>query len=238
LPLSGLAGNNPASCRAKNTPTPHLFMAATELYKIISVSGLPILVFLLGSIPWGLVIARGFTAIDIRKQGSRNIGATNVARLAGIPLGLLTLVLDMFKGSVSVYLAMILIGTEWGWGEGYISFVALAVFLGHLFPVYTKFKNGGKGVATALGCFLIISPGASAIIIVIFFLSLWAGKRVSVGSLIASAALPAVVWLVTDSIAFSVCALTLAVLIYIRHQDNIKRLLSGTEPPFRPKPPR
>jgi glycerol-3-phosphate acyltransferase PlsY len=213
-------------------------MAATELQKIISVSGLPILAFLLGSIPWDLVIVRRFTAIDIRKQGSGNIGATNVGRLAGIPLGLLTLVLDMFKGSVSVYLAMILIGTEWVWSEGYISFIALAAFLGHLYPVYMKFNNGGKGVATALGCFLIISPGTSAIIIVIFFLSVWASKRVSVGSLIASAALPAAVWLVTDSIAFSVCALTVAVLIYIRHQDNIKRLLSGTEPPFRPKPPR
>ena len=139
---------------------------------------------------------------------------------------------------MSVYLAMILIGTEWVWGEGYISFIALAAFLGHLYPVYTKFNNGGKGVATALGCFLIISPGASTIIIVIFFLTVWASKRVSVGSLMASAALPAAVWLVTNSIAFSVCALTVAVLIYIRHKDNIKRLLSGTEPPFRPTPPR
>jgi glycerol-3-phosphate acyltransferase PlsY len=213
-------------------------MTATELHKIISVSGLPILAFLLGSIPWGLVIVRRFTAIDIRKQGSGNIGATNVGRLAGIPLGLLTMALDMFKGSVSVYLAMILIGTEWVGSEGYISFIALAAFLGHLYPVYMKFNNGGKGVATALGCFFIISPGASAIIIVIFFLTAWTSKRVSVGSLIASAALPAAVWLVTDSIAFSVCALTVAVLIYVRHQDNIKRLLSGTEPPFRPKPPR
>jgi glycerol-3-phosphate acyltransferase PlsY len=209
-----------------------------EMHKIISVSGLPIMAFLLGSIPWGLVIARRFTAIDISKQGSGNIGATNVGRLAGIPLGLLTLALDMFKGSVSVYLAMILIGTEWVWSEGFISFIALAAILGHLYPVYLKFNNGGKGVATALGCFLIISPGASALIIVIFFLIVWASKRVSVGSLVASAALPAAVWLVTDSVAFSVCALTVAVLIYIRHKDNIKRLLSGTEPPFRSKPPR
>jgi glycerol-3-phosphate acyltransferase PlsY len=209
-----------------------------EMHKIISISGLPLVAFLLGSIPWGLVIARRFTTIDIRKQGSGNIGATNVGRLAGIPLGLLTLALDMFKGSVSVYLAMILIGTEWVWSEGYISFIALAAFLGHLYPVYLKFNSGGKGVATALGCFLIISPGASAVIIVIFFLIVWASKRVSLGSLVASAALPAAVWLVTDSIAFSVCALTVAVLIYIRHKDNIKRLLSGTEPPFRPTPPR
>jgi glycerol-3-phosphate acyltransferase PlsY len=213
-------------------------MAATELHKIISVGGLPILAFLLGSIPWGLVIVRRFTAIDIKKQGSGNIGATNVGRLAGIPLGLLTLALDMFKGSVSVYLAMILIGTEWVWSEGYISFIALAAFLGHLYPVYMKFNNGGRGVATALGCFLIISPVASAIIIVIFLLSVWTSKRVSVGSLIASAALPVAVWLIMDSIVYSVCALIVAVLIYIRHQDNIKRLLSSTEPPFRTKRPR
>jgi glycerol-3-phosphate acyltransferase PlsY len=213
-------------------------MAAMELHKIISVSGLPILAFLLGSIPWGLVIVHRFTAIDIRKQGSGNIGATNVGRLAGIPLGLSTLVLDMLKGSVSVYLAIILVGTEWVWSEGYISFIVLAAFLGHLYPIYLKFNKGGKGVATALGCFFIISPGVSAIIIVIFFLTVLVSKRVSVASLLASAALPAAVWLVTDSIAFSVCALTIAVLICIRHQDNIKRLLSGTEPPFRPKPPR
>ncbi len=212
-------------------------MAAMELDKIISLSGLPILAFLLGSIPWGLVIARRITAIDIRKQGSGNIGATNVGRLAGIRLGLLTLILDIFKGSVSVYLAMIVVGTGWRWSEGYISFVALAVFLGHLYPVYLKFNNGGKGVATALGCFFIISPGTSAIIIVIFFLTAWASKRISVGSLIGSAALPAVVCWVTDSIAFCVCALTVAVLIFIRHRENIKRLLSGTEPPFRSKPP-
>jgi len=212
-------------------------MAAAKLHKIISLSGLPVLAFLLGSIPWGLIIMHRFTAIDIRQQGSGNIGATNVGRLAGIPLGLLTLVLDMFKGSVSVYLAMILIGPEGVWREGTISFIALAAFLGHLYPVYLKFKSGGKGVATALGCFLIISPGASAIIVVVFSITVWVSKRVSMGSLIGSAALPVAVWLVTDSVAFSVCALTVAVLIWIRHRDNIQRLLSGTEPPFRPPPP-
>jgi glycerol-3-phosphate acyltransferase PlsY len=196
-------------------------MNTTQFSKIFILSGLPILTYLLGSVPWGLVITRLFTALDIREQGSGNIGATNVGRMVGIPLGLLTLVLDMFKGSISVYLAMILVGTEWVWSEGYISFIALAAFLGHLYPVYMKFHNGGKGVATALGCFFIISPGASASIIVVFFLTAWASKRVSVASMLASAALPAAVWLVTDSIAFSVCALTVAVLIFIRHQDNI-----------------
>ena len=113
-------------------------MAAMELHRIIGLSGLPILAFLLGSIPWGLFIVRRFTAVDIRKQGSGNIGATNVGRLAGIPLGLLTLVLDVSKGSISVYPAMVLMGTEWVWREGYIAFIALAVFLGHLYPLYLK----------------------------------------------------------------------------------------------------
>jgi glycerol-3-phosphate acyltransferase PlsY len=207
-----------------------------QFFKIFGLCGLPILAYLLGSVPWGLVITRLLTALDIRQQGSGNIGATNVARLAGVPLGLLTLVLDMLKGAVPVLLAIIVIGYEDIWFDAYISLIALAAFGGHLYPVYLKFKGGGKGVATAIGCFIIISPGAGVTAIIIFLITAWTTKRVSAGSLVASAALPIAVWGLNRSMILTGCALIIAVFIYLRHKDNIKRLLSGSEPPFRSKP--
>jgi glycerol-3-phosphate acyltransferase PlsY len=211
-------------------------MNTPEFYKILSLFGLPIFAYLLGSVPWALIITRRFTAMDIRKLGSGNIGATNVSRMAGIRLGLLTLVMDVLKGSLPVYLTVKSIGAAGLWGELYLSFVALAAVLGHLYPVYMKFKNGGKGVATGIGCFLIISPAASGIVILVFSVVAWVSKRISAGSLVAAAALPVAVWGMNRSIVSAGCALTIAVFIWIRHKDNIQRLLSGNEPPFRQKP--
>ncbi|MGD2269179.1 MAG: glycerol-3-phosphate 1-O-acyltransferase PlsY [Desulfobacterales bacterium] len=206
-----------------------------QFFKIFSLCGLPILTYLLGSVPWGLVMTRLFSALDIRQQGSGNIGATNVARLAGVPLGLLTLALDMLKGAVPVYLAIILTGQADLLSQAYVSLIALAAFGGHLYPVYLKFKAGGKGVATAIGCFIMISPGAGVMAIIIFLIAAWTSKRVSAGSLVASAALPIAVWGFHRSMILTGCSLTIAVFIYLRHKDNIKRLLSGSEPPFRSK---
>ena len=115
--------------------------------------------YFLGSIPFGLVLTRLFTSIDIRKTGSGNIGATNVRRMAGNLLGVLTLIGDVLKGALPVFLATALVRGEAGnIPEMIIAFVATGAFIGHLFPVYLKFKTGGKGVATAFGCFLVISP--------------------------------------------------------------------------------
>ena len=113
--------------------------------------GLVIFAYLFGSIPFGLVLTRLFTSVDIRREGSGNIGATNVRRLAGTPLGILTLAGDVSKGALPVYLSQMVTASTIIPQEVYVSIVALAAFLGHLYPLYLKLKSGGKGVATAAG---------------------------------------------------------------------------------------
>lgn len=192
--------------------------------------GLPIFAYLLGSIPCGLVLTRLFTSVDIRQQGSGNIGATNVRRVAGPTLGALTLVGDVLKGAFPVWLAVTIAAPNEIWGEIYISLVALAAFSGHLYPVYMKFKNGGKGVATAGGCFAVISPVTCVVVILVFIMFVCWSNRVSAASLAAAAVLPVAVWKATGSGVITGCAVVTAIFIYFRHLDNIKRLLAGTEP--------
>jgi glycerol-3-phosphate acyltransferase PlsY len=122
--------------------------------------GLLLLAYLLGSIPWGLFLTRIFSGHDIRLKGSRNIGATNVMREAGALPGLLTLTGDFLKGAIPVYLALLAFGSANGSADIFLAGVALAAFLGHLYPLYLKFRDGGKGVATAAGCFAVVSPAA------------------------------------------------------------------------------
>ena len=191
---------------------------------------LPVFAYLLGSIPWGIVLTRLFTSIDIRHEGSGNIGATNVFRIAGPTLGVLTLVGDMFKGAIPVWLAVVLTAPNGVWGEIYISLVALSAFSGHLYPVYMKFEKGGKGVATAAGCFAVISPMAFVVLILVFIMSVCCLNRVAVASLVTATVLPVAVWKTTGSGILTGCAVVTAILIYFRHIDNIKRLLNGTEP--------
>jgi acyl phosphate:glycerol-3-phosphate acyltransferase len=198
--------------------------------KLTFLIGLPILAYLLGSVPWGLVLTRMFTTVDIRRQGSGNIGATNVRRLAGTPLGLLTLAGDLLKGAAPVYLAVNVTGLDPIQQALFVSVVALTAFAGHLFPLYLKLKGGGKGVATAAGCFLVISPMSVLAVLIAFLLILgWSG-RVSAGSLSAAAVLPAAVWWRLGSPVYCGCAVLMAVLIVLRHRDNIRRLLNGSEP--------
>ncbi|OEU67833.1 MAG: acyl-phosphate glycerol 3-phosphate acyltransferase [Desulfobacterales bacterium PC51MH44] len=192
--------------------------------------GLPIFAYLLGSIPCGLVLTRLFTSVDIRQQGSGNIGATNVRRVAGPTLGALTLVGDVLKGAFPVWLAVTIAAPNEIWGEIYISLVALAAFSGHLYPVYMKFKNGGKGVATAGGCFAVISPVTCVVVILVFIMFVCWSNRVSAASLAAAVVLPVAVWKATGSGVITGCAVLTAIFIYFRHLDNIKRLLAGTEP--------
>jgi glycerol-3-phosphate acyltransferase PlsY len=191
---------------------------------------LPVFAYLLGSIPWGIVLTRLFTSVDIRREGSGNIGATNVVRIAGPTLGVLTLLGDMLKGGIPVWIAGVLITPNSLWGEIYISLVALAAFSGHLYPVYMGFKKGGKGVATAAGCFAVISPVAFMVVILVFILFVCWFNIVAVASLAAAAVLPVAVWKATGSGALTGCAVVTAILIYFRHTDNIKRLLKGAEP--------
>jgi len=204
-------------------------------HHLIILLGLPVLAFLLGSIPWGVVFTRIFTPIDIRSQGSGNIGATNVSRVAGSTLGILTFIGDVLKGAVPVYVAMIFLQEDRWTNDFFLSAVALSAFLGHIYPLFLKFKSGGKGVATAAGCFVVLDPPACLSALLAFMLFLFLSRRVSVGSLSAAAVLPIGVWFSTHSVEIIAGAGIMSVLIFIRHADNIQRLISGIEPQFSQK---
>lgn len=183
-----------------------------------------------GSIPFGLILAKKFSSVDIRTKGSGNIGATNVTRVSGKTLGASTLAGDMLKGAFPVYLACSVLESEGSHSELYISIVIIASFLGHLYPVYLKFKDGGKGVATAAGCFMITSPVAFLTAISVFILLVIFYRRVAAASLSASMVLPFAIWFEGHSFLLTTCAVIISLFIFYRHKDNIKRLLSGTEP--------
>jgi len=147
----------------------------------------------------------------------------------------LTLAGDILKGAIPVYLAFVAFGPVDGVSDIYVSAVALAAFLGHLYPIYLKFHDGGKGVATAAGCFAIVLPAAVIAVLAVFFVMLLMARRVSTGSLAAAAALPLAVWLTTDSAFMIAAAGIFAIFIFIRHWDNLKRLAAGKEPEFKLK---
>ena len=201
-----------------------------DSFEIAKFAGLVIGAYLLGSVPFGLILTKKFTSVDIRKEGSGNIGATNVRRLAGTKLGIFTLAGDFLKGVLPVFIAGTITGCETEFSELYISVVAAAAFFGHLYPVFLKFQSGGKGVATAAGCFLIISPWAFLASIASFIIVTYGSRRVSAGSLSASVVLPVAVWFTGHSIYYTSCAVIISIFIFLRHRENIRRLLSGTEP--------
>ncbi len=186
--------------------------------------------YLLGSIPWGLILTRALSSEDITVAGSKNIGATNVRRIAGSKLGGLTLLGDMAKGALPVYLAAGLATANSVSGEIFTVLAALSAFAGHLYPIYLKFKNGGKGVATGAGCFIILSPMGCIVSMLVFILFICITNRASAGSLAGAAILPLSVWEVSGSAVLTLSAAIMAVFIFYRHSDNIRRLLAGTEP--------
>jgi glycerol-3-phosphate acyltransferase PlsY len=185
------------------------------------------LAYCMGAVPWGVILTRLFGHADVRKAGSGNIGAYNVYRVAGKRLGIMTLLGDLSKGAAPVLIAMSWVGVS-DWKAEVVCLIALAAFAGHLFPVFLGFK-GGKGVATAAGCLLIMSPLAFLICALVYVLVLCSSGYSSAGSLSAAALLPGAIWLATHSAPMTVCFLVMAVLVFIRHADNIKRLLKGTE---------
>ena len=144
---------------------------------------LPIFAYLLGAVPWGLLLTRLYGRDDIRKMGSGNIGATNVRRVAGNRLAAATLTGDLLKGVIPVWFAVSTPAVAVVWMDPYAALVALMAFLGHLYPIYFRLKNGGKGVATAAGCFLVLAPSAVIGVCLIFTLVVWITNRVSAGSL-------------------------------------------------------
>ncbi len=185
-----------------------------------------LLAYLVGAIPFGLLLSRG-SGVDIRRQGSRNIGATNVARLLGKKLGILTLLLDVLKGFLPIWLAGLFIAP----GPQHNLVVGLcgaAAVLGHMFPVYLGFR-GGKGVATGLGVFLYLEPLAVLYSLLVFVTAVFLSGFVSLGSLLASLTFP--LWLLLlGAPAWTVrLAAFVVLMIWIKHHENIRRLLGGTE---------
>ena len=190
--------------------------------------------YLIGSIPTGVILSRFFGQGDLQQQGSKNIGATNVSRVMGKKWGILTLIGDVFKGTAAVWLGQWGLQMMPGAGEYALSLVALAAFLGHLFPVYLRFK-GGKGVATALGIFLVFSPLVVLLAVPIFIGVVLAGKYVSLGSMTAAASFPLLLLVLDYPIPIVWLAAVVASLIIIKHHENIRRLLRGEEKPWKNK---
>lgn len=188
--------------------------------------------YLIGSIPFGLVLGKA-AGVDVRAAGSGNIGATNVARLVGKKLGVLTLVCDALKAIVPMLAASWLLGND-GQRELWVALCGGAAFLGHLYPLYLGFR-GGKGVATALGIFCYLSPVAAVIDVLIFVGVVYNWGYVSLGSLTAALMMPGLVWLLTGSLSNSVLALAIGVLIWVKHRDNIERLMKHEEKSWRKK---
>jgi glycerol-3-phosphate acyltransferase PlsY len=191
-----------------------------------------VIAYLLGSIPFGYLLLKTFRKQDVRTIGSGNIGATNVARSGAKGLGIATLVLDALKGFFAVSFArMLALDSE---PLRYMALAALFAILGHMFPVWLKFK-GGKGVATGVGVFLALAPKAVLVVLVIFAAIVAVSRYVSLGSIVASALFPIFFLFMyrsnaTPATVLLVCGV--AALIIWKHRDNIRRLASGTEHKF------
>jgi glycerol-3-phosphate acyltransferase PlsY len=185
--------------------------------------------YLLGSIPFGLLIVERWRGVDLRDAGSGNIGAANVTRVAGTAAGLATLALDAAKGYAAVWIAL-------RWTHGNIRWMILAALLavvGHLFPVWLKFR-GGRGVATGLGVFLPICGEAVLAALVLWTVVVAFWRYVSLGSIVAAAAMPLLLYVLYEPGhappgVVSIGAVCISVLVIFKHTPNIKRLISGTE---------
>ena len=181
--------------------------------------------YALGSIPFGVLFARTQN-IDLRAHGSKNIGATNVARLIGKKAGALTLLGDTFKGWLGVAIVSLVSNDPFT-----VAGAGIMVFLGHLFSFFLKFK-GGRGVATGLGVHLYIMPTQTLGAVAVFFFTLLVSKYISLSSIIASIALPIFGIFFDIPFAYKCMSLVIATLIICKHHGNIRRIFKGTEPRF------
>jgi acyl phosphate:glycerol-3-phosphate acyltransferase len=186
-----------------------------------------IVAYLIGSIPFGYLIVRGKIGADIRQTGSGGTGATNVSRRAGKVAGVVTLALDALKGAAAVLIARALTGNDW-----VLAMAAIAVLVGHIFPVWLGFR-GGKGVATGAGVFLVVAPVALLLAGIVFLAIVFLTRYVSLGSMVAAATIPLFVWLQSGSQPLVLAAILGVLLIVFAHRGNIGRLAHGTESQFR-----
>lgn len=192
----------------------------------MTLSILVITAYLLGSIPTGLLLGKMY-GIDVRNSGSGNIGATNLYRTVGRKVGILTLIGDALKGAIPVMVVHFA-----GMPENYAAFVGLAAFCGHVFSAFLKFK-GGKGVATALGVFLALSPISVAAAVAVFAVLMLAFRYVSLGSIAAAAIMPVAIKVTGGTPAIYGVTIAISLIVIIRHKENIKRLLAGSENKFK-----
>jgi acyl phosphate:glycerol-3-phosphate acyltransferase len=184
--------------------------------------------YLLGTIPFGYILVRIFRGEDVRSRGSGNIGATNVARMSRV-LGLVTLILDAGKGAAAVVIARALSGGNHQ--KLTMTIAAFCAVVGHLFPIWLKFR-GGKGVATSLGSFALIAPKSVLCMVGLFLLVVAATRYVSIGSVAGAAAFPMLAWVTheyVEPVQLILIALS-SMLIVWKHRQNIGRIVAGSEP--------
>ena len=180
--------------------------------------------YLIGSLPLGFLLARSRAGVDLRRVGSGNVGAANVYRSAGRWLGVLVMLVDMAKGAGGVLAARVLLSG----GADLAALAGLGAVIGHVYPVWLRFV-GGKGVAVACGVFAVLAPIATLSAAACFLVATWVTRYVSLGSVLASMALPLVEWTRAGVEPVSVVATAASVLIIFRHRGNLARIARGTE---------
>ena len=205
------------------------------------VAGLLVIAYVVGSIPFSYLVVKLFAGADIRQLGSRNVGATNVARTFGKLPGIIALILDAAKGYAVVAIARWLTGRpEWPLPIGsdpsplhsqafWVTLCALIAVAAHMFPVWLRF-HGGKGVATAAGAFLALDPTAIAAGLIVFLIVLLSTRFVSLASILATASIPVFLRFLTHAPFWTInISIVIAILIIVKHHSNVARLTQGTE---------
>jgi glycerol-3-phosphate acyltransferase PlsY len=192
----------------------------------IKITILLVTAYLIGSIPTGLLLGKAY-GIDVRKEGSGNIGATNLYRTVGRKVGIITLIGDCLKGLIPVVVVHFSSTTA-----EYAAWVGLAAFFGHVFSVFLRFK-GGKGVATALGVFMALAPLAVGIALLVFIALMLKWRYVSLGSIAAAATMPLAVTFLRGGNELIAVTLMIAMVVIVKHHENIRRLFAGTESRFK-----
>lgn len=183
--------------------------------------------YLLGSIPNGYIFGKMFSNKDIRNYGSGNVGATNVARVAGLKIGLIVAILDIAKGFLVVYLAEILLFPEYA--MTYVFIASLLAIIGHNWSIFLSF-NGGKGVATSVGIILRLFPYSLLILFIVWVILVISTRIVSLGSLLGAVTLPiSVAFIYSTDLSYLLFSIIITLLVIFSHRSNIKRLINGNE---------